>query len=74
VVAVVAAAAAGGGGGGGTVARQPVAPKRAPPARPPQVGIVALNLIGEPLAPSGGPAYLSDVAAAQAGELGYYNR
>jgi hypothetical protein len=40
----------------------------------PQVGIVALNLIGEPLAPAGAPMYLSDVVAPHAGELSYYNR
>lgn len=44
-----------------------------------QVGIVALNLIGDPLAPQpagppgGGAAYL-EVGQQPAGEMGYYNR
>jgi hypothetical protein len=44
-----------------------------------QVGIVALNLIGEPLVPApppppgGGAAYL-DVGQQPVGEVGYYNR
>ena len=49
------------------------------PKPTPQVGIVALNLIGEPMVapppepPGGAPAYL-DVGAQPAGETGYYNR
>jgi len=46
-----------------------------------QVGVVALNLIGEPLsgapsngAPAGAPAYLDPTQQQPPGEMGYYNR